>query len=368
VTDRSRVPAQAEVRRSARRRWSLYHARVSSPTLTSRSASTAAHSEPVPARGFAIVLVSAALFGMLGPLSRFAYDAGMEPPAFVAWRAMIGFAGLGLFVAWRVRRGATRLIRLSDLPSRARLAMLAAALCGTVLNLCMFIAFDRITIALALLGFYTYPAMVAVANVALGRERMDTTRKAALGLASAGMVLVVASQLDPAAGIKLDVIGIGLALGAAVSQTIFVILARDGYPEVPSEQAMTTVLFVSGIGAVLVALVAGGVASLAQPLRTPDVLPLLAFTGLAAAAVPSLGFLTGIRLIGGTRAGILMLFEPVVGVALAAWLLDERLAPIQIVGAIAILGAALLLQRSSRVDPETVADEDVRPVVVPGGP
>ena len=42
------------------------------------------------------------------------------------------------------------------------------------------------------------------------------------------------------------------------------------------------------------------------------------FTGLFAAAIPSILFLTGIRLIGGTRAGILMLFEPVVGVALAA--------------------------------------------------
>ena len=49
----------------------------------------------------------------------------------------------------------------------------------------MFIAFDRITIALALLGFYTYPAMVAVANVALGRERLDRTRVIALGLAIA---------------------------------------------------------------------------------------------------------------------------------------------------------------------------------------
>ncbi len=43
-----------------------------------------------------------------------------------------------------------------------------------------------------------------------------------------------------------------------------------------------------------------------------------------------------------------MLFEPVVGVALAAWLLQEALAPIQILGAIAILRRALLLQRSSR--------------------
>ena len=61
-----------------------------------------------------------------------------------------------------------------------------------------------------------------------------------------------------------------------------------------------------------------------MPIEDPTVLPLLVFTGLfAAAAIPSFGFLTGIRLIGGTRAGILMLFEPVVGVALAAWLLGR---------------------------------------------
>ena len=51
--------------------------------------------------------------------------------------------------------------------------MLLAAIMGFTLNLSMFIAFDRITVALALLGFYTYPAMVAVANVVLGRERLD---------------------------------------------------------------------------------------------------------------------------------------------------------------------------------------------------
>ena len=338
------------------------------PDVTSRGASTAAASDQaLPLRGFAIVIGSAALFGMLGPLSRFAYEAGMEPPAFVAWRAMIGFLGLGAYVGWRVSRGATRLIRLGALPLRARVSLLAAAAAGTTLNLCMFIAFDRITIALALLGFYTYPALVAVANVALGRERLDGNRVLALALAIVGMVLVVASQLDPAAGIRLDVIGIALALGAAVSQTIFVILARDGYPDVPTEQAMTTVLLASGIGAVAVALVAGGVQSLVQPLANPNVLPLLAFTGIAAAAIPSLGFLTGIRLIGGTRAGILMLFEPVVGVALAAWLLSEALAPIQILGAIAILGAALLLQRSSRPAASGAADA-TGPVIVPGGP
>jgi drug/metabolite transporter (DMT)-like permease len=321
----------------------------------------------IPLRGFAIVIGSAALFGLLGPLSRFAYAMGMEPTAFVTWRALIGFASLAAFVAWRVRRGATRVVRWGDLSGRARTAMLVAALAGTILNLCMFIAFDRITIALALLGFYTYPAMVAAFNVASGRERIDGRRAVALGLASAGMIAVVASQLDPAAGIRLDAIGLGLALGAAVSQAIFVIIGREGYSEVPTEQAMTTVLLVSFIGALAVSLVAGGVGPLARPVVQPDVLPLLLFTGIAAAAIPSFGFLTGIRLIGGTRVGILMLFEPVVGVALAALLLHEGLAPIQVAGGIAILAAAILLQR----EPATASGSDLdtaASLVVPGGP
>ena len=341
---------------------------MSSPSLTTDRPAAGGAEGAIPLRGFAIVIASAALFGLLGPLSRFAYDAGMEPPAFVAWRAMIGFLALGTYVGWRVRKGATRLVRFGSLSTRARVAMLAAALAGTVLNLCMFFAFDRITIALALLGFYTYPALVAVANVVLGRERLDRTRLAALTLAIAGMIAVVASQVDPAAGIRLDAIGIGLALGAAVCQTLFVILARDGYPEVPTEQAMTTVLLVSGIGAVLVALVAGGLASLTHPIEDPSVLPLLVFTGVAAAAIPSFGFLTGIRLIGGTRAGILMLFEPVVGVALAAWLLAEPLVPIQLAGAAAILGAAVLLQRAGHPGDTAATAADERSAVVPGGP
>jgi drug/metabolite transporter (DMT)-like permease len=342
---------------------------VSTPNLTSGRSTSAVpeRDDALPLAGVLIVIGSAALFGMLGVLSRSAYDAGMEPTAFVAWRAIIGSLALGTYLLWRVRRGATSMVSFGSLSTRARLALLTAAAAGTILNLCMFIAFDRITIALALLGFYTYPAVVAVANVLLGRDRMDRPRAVALSLAIAGMMAVVASQLDPASGVRLDVIGVGLALGAAVCQTVFVILARDGYPDVPSEQAMTTVLVASAIGAVAVVVVASGLDTLLFPLRTPAVLPLLVFTGVAAAAIPSFGFLTGIRLIGGTRAGILMLFEPVVGVALAAWLLAERLVPIQLVGALAILGAAVLLQRAGRGGSIATIDDD-RPVVLPGGP
>jgi drug/metabolite transporter (DMT)-like permease len=336
-----------------------------------------------PLAGFVVVIGAASLFGMLGPLSRFAYDAGMEPLSFVAWRALIGALAVGAFVAWQVRRGHERLVSPRSLTTRARILLGVAGFTGFALNLAMFIAFDRITVALALLGFYTYPALVAIAAVALGRERLDRSKGIALALAMAGMVAVVAGQLDPAGGIRIDALGFGLALGAALSQAIFVSISRDGYSAVPTGQAMTFILVTTVALCGIVALATGGAAALARPLADPGLLPLVLFTGLFAAALPSFAFLSGIRWIGGMRAGILMLFEPVVGVALAAWLLSEPLQPIQAVGGAAILGAAIILQRSTRStrsvspadepagsapDRSSRVDDDPLSLRVPGGP
>lgn len=327
-----------------------------------------------------MVLVAAALFGTLGPLSRLAYDAGMEPVPFVAWRALIGAIGTGAFVAWRVARRGRRLARLQDLRTRERAALAIACVCAAGLNLAMFVAFDRITIALALLCFYTYPAMVAGLDIATGREVLDRPKWIALGLALGGMVAVVASQLDPAAGITLDGLGVALALVAAVCQTAFVTVSRGGYRRIPADQATTLILGSAFVACVVLAIVTGSGAAIALPLAQPSLLPLLLFTGLFAAAIPSLCFLIGIRVIGGTRAGVVMLFEPVVGVALAAWLLGESLQPIQLIGGVAILAAALILQRSSplgagsatpvtgSLDQPAPVEEDSLALRVPGGP
>jgi drug/metabolite transporter (DMT)-like permease len=101
---------------------------------------------------------------------------------------------------------------------------------------------------------------------------------------------------------------------------------------VPADQAMTVMLATTVAFAVPVAALTGSFATLAFPLSEPSVLPLVLFAGVFGAAIPSIGFLTGLRLIGRLAGGILMLFEPVVGVLLAALLLDEDLQPIQLVG------------------------------------
>ncbi len=298
--------------------------------------------------GSLTVIVAASGFGLLGPLARFAYDAGHEPLSFVAWRAAFGALVVAAYAIWRTRRGRPMVLPWR-LPGGEAMALGVAILTGLLLNIGMFFAFERTTVALVLLGFYTYPAFVAVVATIRGHETLDGVRIGALGLSLGGMLLVVAGGLISASdteGLRFDAIGIALALLAAISQTVFITVSRTGYRSMPTEQAMGWILAVTAVVCAGLAVAFGGATALAQPLRGGDALGLSAVAGVLAAGIPSLLFLTGIRTIGGMRTGILMLFEPVVGVVLAAALLDEQIQPIQAVGGLAILAAAVLLQRS----------------------
>ena len=310
--------------------------------------------------GAAIVLLAACLFGSLGTASRLAYDAGVQPFAFVAERAVAGALGLLLVVLVTRRRQAAPSARIGR---AARNPLLLAVLLGSGVNMSLFLAFDRTTVALALLVFYTYPAMIAGASVLLGREPLDLARLAALVLALAGMIAVVLGGLGPGSAVQVDALGILLSLSAAAFQTAFVLTAGR-YASVRADVAIGAVLAGSTVIAGVAAIATGGVAAMLQPLESAPVVVLLIGVGLFAAALPSVLLLTGIRWIGGVRTGILMLFEPVVGVALAAALLAEGLHPLQVAGGATILIAALLVQRGSRGSAEPA------PLVapVPGGP
>jgi drug/metabolite transporter (DMT)-like permease len=311
------------------------------------------------------VLLAASCFGTLGPVSRLAYDGGMEPLGFVTWRSAIGGIVLALYLAIRVARGGERWVPFRSLPRGALFTLAAAGTSGVVLNLAMFEAFGRVTVALALLTFYTYPVMVALVDAVVRREPPDRVTVGALGLAIVGMVLVVAGGLASAGEIKVDPLGLGLAFVAACSQVVFIAVSRSGYQAVPTLQAMTTILVGNAIAFAAIAVVVGGAAQLGGPFVHPGVWGLLLLAGIPGAGLASGLFLTGVRAIGGTRTGILALFEPVVGVGLAAVLLAESIGPIQIVGGVFVLGAAILLQVAS---PSAGAGRPVMPPpeAVPG--
>jgi drug/metabolite transporter (DMT)-like permease len=287
----------------------------------------------------------------------------MAPLVFVAWRAAFGAVGLWLLVL-AMRQPSGIRVQFAGL-GRAGWRWLAfgVALAAGV-NTTTFLAFDLTTVALALLGFYTYPAMVAVGVVLLGREPLSAARALAVVLALAGMAAVVLGGPAGSEGVTAatGAIGIGLALLGALFQATWFLTSRN-YAWLAADQAMATTLTGCALVGLVLATAVNGPGALAFPFSRPELVGLLVLVGLFAAALPSTLLLLGIRWIGGVRTGILMLFEPVVGVALAAALLAERLEPVQALGGATILLAALIVQRG------TAARQDAPAVApAPGGP
>jgi drug/metabolite transporter, DME family len=311
--------------------------------------------------GTIAAVVAATLFGMLGVLSRFGAEAGVDGAAFTAWRAILGVSFLAILIT---ARGALRssAAAVRGLPSRGRLALAIAAVMGVTLNVSIFTAFGLIPIALALMLFYLYPAGVVVVDLALGHERMTPSRLLALALSSTGVVLVLFGGAD-GGGLAADPLGIALGVVAAASQVVFITVSRHGYTDVPADAATLVILATSAVGASVIALLVGQGDGLIAPFQSPESWPALVLAGVAAAGISSLLFLTAIRSIGGTRTGILMLLEPVVGVLLASLVLGEALTPVQAVGGVLVMAGALVLQLRSDPELEPVVESAAGPVV-----
>jgi drug/metabolite transporter (DMT)-like permease len=303
---------------------------------------------------------AAAMYGVNAPVSVLAYDLGMTSIGLAMWRA--GFSVVSLVVLLALVRAGGRGLRLHTLDRRSAVLLAGAGLAGAFLNLCLFSSFGIITVALALITFYTYPAMVALTGVLFHGERLTAPKVVALVLAIAGMGLVVVGQVDPAEGIRIDLAGLALAFAAALCQVVYFTIGRSGFRDLPADEATLGVFAISIPVYVVVGLMAGGLAAAASaPVGDPQLLGLVAITGILGAAIPSILLLTAIRSIGGVRTGILLLLEPVVGVALAAVVLGQSIVPIQVLGGALVLAGGVLLQAVPERDGGTVLVTDDEP-------
>ena len=299
-------------------------------------------SRPSPdALGALLIVIAATSFGVLGPVAQYADQAGVTSLTLVTWRAGVGAIVVLLFLGLRVAAG-TRLWRpWRELPRRDRLFMTLAAPTNAALNLAMFVAFLRIGIALALLIFYIYPALVALASTVWFRERLDRLRWAALGISLTGVVLVVAGAGDLG---SLDALGIGLAAIGALAQTFYALAAHHGFRAVPGTQAAAFTMSGAALIYLAVAVVIGRAADVGQPLASTAALWPVLVAGLVGAGLATVCFIAGIRLLGAPRATILSTLEPVVGVALAAVLFGTLPTAMQVAGGVLIIAAGIVLQ------------------------
>jgi len=301
-----------------------------------------------PLLGTALLLVSAFGFATLGISSRGAADNGLDTLAYVAWRNTLGGLLILVGVAVAAAMGQQAFARRAIVPRREWLALATASAMAVGVQLSIFGAFNSTTIAIALITFYSFPALVTLASVRVYGERLERRRVAALALASVGLILVALGPVMEGAGVQVDVVGLGLGFTAALFQTAYSLVVGRGFPTIPSGFASAVIVGVSGPVCIVLATMVGQGAQLALPLELPALWPWVLLAVVIGAAIPTAANVTGIRMLGPSRAAILMMIEPVLGVTLAAVLLAERPVPLQFLGGAAVLVAGVILQARRR--------------------
>jgi drug/metabolite transporter (DMT)-like permease len=290
----------------------------------------------------------------MGIFGKLAYDDGASVATLLSVRFVLAAALLWLLVAC----AGGRRRRLAGL-SRTDLAI-ALALGGAGYSVqagAYFGALQRLDVSLVAMLVYTFPAMVTVAAIALGRERASGRTTGALVLALGGLVLVFAGA---AAG-ALDPLGTLLGLAAAGTYSTYV-LTSEGISGRVDPLVLSALVCTGAAATVTFAGAASG--ELAPAAVSPAGLGWLAAIALVSTVAAVTLFFAGLRRVGPTAAAILSCLEPLVAVVLALVVFGDALGGLQLVGGVLVLAAVVVL--AGRRQPATTTRAAISARGLPG--
>ena len=279
--------------------------------------------------GILLISISAASFGTLAIIGRFAYADGMDVTTLLFLRFTIAAI---LMFAWMA-------LRREPLP-RGRVLLQLAGMGGLGYvgqSFCYMSAIQYASTGLVALLLYLYPVFVTVLTVIVQKKKITSRTILALVLATGGAALTA----NPEGG---QLPGILLAVSAALIYAVYIIVGTDVMKQVSSVQS-SAVIFAS-------AAVVFGLMTLIRGAHWPATQTgWLAVSGIALVAtmLPVATFLAGLKIVGATDASLLSTLEPVVTVILAAVVLSEPILPSMLIGGALILAAVVItVQRQKK--------------------
>jgi drug/metabolite transporter (DMT)-like permease len=286
-----------------------------------------------PRLGIPLLMLLATIFAGNHIAARLAFDHGASVAAAVA-----------------VRSGATAIVMVAllqvqgismALPRATLVRGLGIGALVAVQSFCLYSAVAAIPVALALLAFNTFPMLFVLLSWATGGENPGRRALVAMPLALFGLVLAldILGTLQGMAGRWAEIgAGVGWALGAATSFALVLFLTTRHLQDVDGRLRTlltmgTTAVVVGGAGAV--------VGNLALPADGTGWLSLALLTVLYGSAITAI-FTVVPRLASPSNTAALN-FEPIAALAMGWLILGQGMEPRQIVGALIVVGAVILI-------------------------
>jgi len=289
---------------------------------------------------FATLLLIALMMGANHVAARIAFNNGLAVATAVVFRSLT--TALVLFVLLRMQGATVRLGR------RHRQMLPLIGLLIGIQSLCLYSAVARLPVALALLAFNTYPLWIAVWSWLIYRQRAERALLIAmpiilLGLSLALDVLGAASGLGAAGQWARIGAGVAFALAAAGTFGLALVITQHEAAEVDGRVRTATTMAIAGMVALAAVAMQGG---FQLPTATPGWWGLAVLTFLYGTAFTIM--FTVLPKLGVAGNSAIMNVEPVFALVLAWLILGQAIAPVQVAGALIVVGAVMALGMRKR--------------------
>jgi len=292
-------------------------------------------SKAISGTAFVTLLLIALMMGANHVAARLAFNNGVDVATAVAVRSVVtALAVAALLVVQRVR---------VSFSARHKRMLPVIGLLIAVQSLCLYSAVARLPVALALLAFNTYPIWTALWDWLLYRRSPERALLIAMpvilfGLALALDVLGAASGLGAAGQWGRIGAGVAFALAAAATFGVALVLTQHEAGDVDGRVRTLTAMTTVGLFALAGVAMQGGFHLPQAPLGWWGLAALTFLYGTAFTIM-----FTVLPKLGVVGNSAIMNVEPVFALVLAWLILGQAIAPVQVSGALLVVGAVMVL-------------------------
>jgi drug/metabolite transporter (DMT)-like permease len=287
------------------------------------------------ASAFATLLLIALMMGANHVAARIAFNNGVDVATAVVFRS--GVTAM-VIVALLVAQGA----RVRFTARHKQMLPVIGLLIG-VQSLCLYSAVARLPVALALLAFNTYPIWTAFWARVVYRQRPERAMLIAMpvilvGLALALDVFGAASGLGASAQWARMGAGVAFALAAAGTFGLALVITQHEAGDVDGRVRTASTMIIASLVALATVGIQGG---FHLPTAAPGWWGLAVLTFLYGTAFTIM--FTVLPRLGVVGNSAIMNVEPVFALVLGWLILGQSIAPVQVVGALIVVGAVMVL-------------------------
>ena len=216
---------------------------------------------------------------------------------------------------------------------RADLPMLLLG--GTALGLnwvSLFGAYRLLNVSLATLIYYIGPILVLLFSPLLFREKLTAVKIAAVIIVAVGLVCISGSILVTG----MNPAGLATAVASALFYAALIVFNK----RITHTEGLQTAAIELGIAFIVVFIYCLATVGLPHPVRAD--LPYIAIIGIVNTGLAYLLYFSGLQKLSGQSVALISYVDPVSALLFSALFLHESMTPVQIIGAILIIGGAML--------------------------